>query len=70
MDSAARGSSSGRIPKRRQRHHSYDESVDEAPKLLDNEPVAVESEAPAEDNQSIERDEPDETPVPPAFEEE
>ncbi len=70
MDPAARGSNSGKIPKRRQRHHSYDESVDEAPKLLDNEPVAVESETPAEDNQPIEREEQDDASVPPAFEEE
>jgi hypothetical protein len=70
MDPAARSANSGIIPKRRQRHHSYDESVDESSKLLENEPVAVESETPAEDNQPIERDEQDETSIPPAFEEE
>ena len=70
MDPAAPGSNSGTVPKRRQRHHSYDESVEESPKLLENEPVAVETETAAENNQPIERDEQDETPAPPAFEEE
>ncbi len=70
MDPAARSAKSARVPKRRQRHHSYDESVDESPRLLENEPVAVETETPAEDNQPIERAEQDETSIPPAFEEE
>ena len=70
MDPAARSAKSGIIPKRRQRHHPYDESVDQSPKLLENEPVAVETETPAEDNQPIERADHDETSIPPAFEEE
>ncbi len=70
MDPAARGQNSGIIPKRRRRRHSYDESVDESPKLLENEPVAMETETPAEDNQPIERAEQDETSIAPAFEEE
>ncbi len=70
MHQAARGTNGGIIPKRRQRHHSYDESVDESPKLLAGEPVAVESETPAEENQPIERDEQDDTSVSPVFEEE
>lgn len=70
MQRAARISSPGAIPKKRQRHHSYDESVDEPPKLLEAEPVAVESETPAEDNQSIEGVDQDNASVPPAFEEE
>jgi len=70
MHPAARGSESGIIPKRRQRHHSYDESVDLSPRVLAGEPVAVETETPAEENQPIERDDQDDASVPPAFEEE
>lgn len=71
MHPAARGSNARIIPKRRERHHSYDESVDEPPKLLEDEAVTVETEAPAEENESIESSEQDNsTAVPPAFEEE
>ncbi len=49
---------------------SYGEDVDEAPKLLNEEPVDVEAGTPAEDRSSVESvpPEPDRT-SPPAFEE-
>jgi len=42
------------VPKRRKRHHSYDESVDEPAKLLENEPVEIEEATPAEENEPVE----------------
>lgn len=57
------------IPKRRQRHYSCDESVDEPARLIENEPVEVEAEVPAEENQPIERSEQDDKSASPAFEE-
>lgn len=46
--------SSPPVPKGRQRHHSYDESLDEPAKLIEDEPVEIEEEVPAEENESIE----------------
>ncbi len=51
------------------RRRSYDESLDEPGKLISEETVDVETEAPAEENESVERPEPENTPDPPAFEE-
>lgn len=48
-----RESSSG--PSRRQRHHSSNEDVDESVNLLAQEPVEIEAELPAEENQPIEQ---------------
>jgi hypothetical protein len=45
-------------PKKRPRHHSYDESVDEPADLLEQEAVEIEKEVPAEDTGTIERIEP------------
>jgi len=42
------------VPKRRKRHHSYDESVDEPAKLLEEEPVEIEESTPAEENEPVE----------------
>lgn len=56
------------IPKRRQRHYSYDESLDEPGKLIADEPVEIEGETPTEEHESVERGEPEE-PGAPAFEE-
>jgi hypothetical protein len=56
-------------PKRRQSHHSYDESLDEPAKLIADEPVEIEEEIPAEENQPVERIEEDNKSDPPAFEE-
>ena len=42
------------VPKRRHKHYSYDESVNEAGKLIADEPVDIEREVPAEENESVE----------------
>jgi hypothetical protein len=42
------------IPRKRQTHHSYDENVEEAAKLIEDETVAVETETPIEENEPIE----------------
>ena len=55
-------------PKTRDRHYSYDESLDEAPKLIEQEAVEVEEAVPAEENESVERDGEDKKPDSPAFE--
>jgi hypothetical protein len=55
MSRSTKKRSSVLIPKRRQKHHSYDESVDEPAKVLAEEPVDIEREAPAEENEPIER---------------
>jgi hypothetical protein len=55
-------------PKRRERHHSY-EGVDEPAKLIEQEPVEIEEEIPAEENESVERVEENNKSDPPAFEE-
>ena len=46
-------------PKKRPRHYSYDESVDEPAKLLEQEAVEIEREIPSEDTEPIERIEPE-----------
>ena len=58
------------IPKRRQRHHSYDESVDEPARVIDKESVEVEAEIPAEENESVETSQQEDETASPAFEEE
>jgi hypothetical protein len=58
------------IPKKRQTHHSYDESVDEPARLIEDEPAEVEAEVPAEENEPVERIEQEDTAIPPSFEEE
>ena len=40
-------------PKEKDKHYSYNESVDETAKLDDAEPVEVEAEVPAEENEPI-----------------
>ncbi len=56
-------------PKSRAKHLGYDESVDEAGKALDAEPVEIEAERPAEENEPVEGTADDSEPPPPAFEE-
>lgn len=56
-------------PKKRDKHYSYDESVDESAKLIDSEFVEVEAEVPAEENEPVESVEPEDHPATPAFEE-
>jgi hypothetical protein len=69
MQATAGGGTSRVIPKQRKRHHSYDESVDEPAKLIESEPVELEEEVPAEENEPVERIEQDENSDTPAFEE-
>jgi hypothetical protein len=57
------------VPKRRQKHYSYDESLDEAGKLIADEPVEIEREVPAEENEPVEGTEANDSTGPSAFEE-
>jgi len=56
-------------PKKRDRHHSYDESLDEPPKLIEDEPVEIEEAVPAEENPSVENSDEKKEPDSAAFEE-
>ena len=56
-------------PRQRPNRRSYSEQTDEAPKLLEDEPVEVERELPAEDNSPVKRTEPHRRPPSPTFEE-
>jgi hypothetical protein len=40
---------------RRDRHYSYNEGVDEPGQLLDDEPVEIEAEVPADENEPEQR---------------
>jgi hypothetical protein len=51
-------------PKKRPRHHSYDESVDEPAKLLEQGAVEIEQETPSEDTESVESVESDNRDIP------
>jgi len=53
MQTTARISSAKSVPERRQRHHSYDESVNEPARLIENEPVEIEAEIPVEENEPL-----------------
>ena len=55
MRTAIAGKSSSVVPKLPQKRHSYNESVDEPAKLIEDEPVEVEQEIPAEENEPLER---------------
>ncbi len=61
--------SASKIPKRRRKHYSYNDGVDESAKLIEDEPVDIEKAAPAEENEPLERIEKDNTCDAPAFEE-
>ena len=52
----------------RNSRNSHSEQTDEAPGMIESEEVDIERDIPAEDNQSVERVEPQERPGPPAFE--
>lgn len=69
MAAAKRDHWTGTDPKRRQRHYSYNENVDEPPKLIEDEPVEIEEERPAEEKQPVEKIEDDREPEPPIFRE-
>lgn len=63
MDAMAQGGDRA-VPRKRPKHHSYDESVDEPATLLDQEAVEIEEETPAEDTESVEQVEPADTCAP------
>jgi len=69
MSATTDGKRHTNIPKRKQRHYSYNESVDESPKLIEDEPVEVEREIPAEDSRPIENIDESKDKDLPAFEE-
>lgn len=54
-------------PQARHKRSSYAEQTEEAPKLLEDEPVEVERELPAEDNSPIGRTKPHGRPPSPLF---
>jgi hypothetical protein len=55
------------VPWRRQRHYSYNESLDEPAMLIADEPAEIEEETPAEENEPIERAETNDSAQTPAF---
>jgi hypothetical protein len=69
MNAQSRSEKNRAGPRKRDKHLSYDESVDEDAKLIDAEPVEVEAEVPAEENEPIEGTTQNDKPPPPAFEE-
>lgn len=64
MATAARA---GLGPKKR-KHFSYDEEVDEAGKLIDQETADIERETPADGNEPLQRVDKTERREPPGFE--
>jgi hypothetical protein len=56
------------VPKRRQQRHSYDESVNESAKAIEDEAVEIEREAPSEENEPVETVEDESGPDAPTFE--
>jgi hypothetical protein len=56
------------IPEKPQMHHSFDESVDESAGLIENEPVEIDAEVAAEQNEPVDENEQDQADS--AFEEE
>jgi hypothetical protein len=69
MKAMTDGQSNPAVPKGRQRHYSYDESVDKPAKLIEEESVEIEEEVPAEENESIETIEKNNNSGAPIFEE-
>lgn len=64
MGAPGNGREARLIPKKRPRHHSYDESVDEPATLLEQEAVEIEKETPSEDSAAIETFDPDDRALP------
>ena len=68
MTTTSAGISCMSVPKRQQKHYSYNESLDESAELITDEPVEVEKESPAEENELIEKVDLNNTEAPPTFE--
>lgn len=60
---------SGFAPKKPVRPYTYSEGENEAPKLVEEEPVDVERDAPETENEPLEREDRQDQPNPPIFEE-
>jgi hypothetical protein len=56
-------------PKKPARPGSFSEGENESPQLIEDEPVEVERDVPDIENKPLERDEQDDEPDPPLFEE-
>jgi hypothetical protein len=69
MQPATRDETTKIGPKRRERHYSHDESVNEPAKLIEDEPVEIEQENPAEENEPLQEIEEISNSDSPAFEE-
>lgn len=57
------------IGPRQKKHFSYDESVDESAKTIDDEPTGIEDEQPADENEPVQGVDGTDVVEPPAFEE-
>ncbi len=55
MGAARRHEKTCLAPKKRPRHYSYGENVDEPARLLEQEAVEIEQETPSEDTVAVER---------------
>lgn len=62
-------SGKGLGPKQRDKHYSYDESLDESPKLIESETVEIEAEVPCDTSEPVEGVTREEENPPPVFEE-
>lgn len=69
MQALARWKAGRSGPKKRPRHYSYEEDVDEPAGLIEKEAFDVEAEVPAEENEPVERSGDEEKPAPAAYEE-
>ncbi len=69
MKATSAGTCRANVPTRRQRHYSYNESLDEPAKLIADEPTDIEKGTPAEENESVERIRDNDGAEPPEFEE-
>jgi hypothetical protein len=67
---ASGGANRRTIPKKRQRHHSFDESANEPASLIPDEATDIEAERPVEEDEPVEEALRREPVIPPAFEEE
>ncbi len=57
------------VPKKPIRPNAYSEGENEAPRLIEDEPVDVESDVPDTENKPVESEEPRDEPETPLFEE-
>lgn len=69
MEPTRTGKKARPIPKKRAKHYSYDENVNESPVLIEDEGVDIEASTPAEENEPVETVEQDEEKISSVFEE-